>query len=476
MSVADWSRAQAPISWMVIALVFGSVLAGSVVLAPAAALLLIVGLLAGLMSAYAPGVLFAAYLLVPPFYKGALQAYSPIDITVLLAVLNVLQFVPLLLEKRPRRVSRFGVTLWIALAVMILAGVLYAPDQDFALGKAASWWALVFLPIIPAALRVGSRSRYLRQFLWAVFALGVPMVIAGLGELSSTQRLAPLGANTIEVGRAALLVPLLGVVFVIQQRSLVMRCIGLALIPPALLVAIASGSRGPIVALFLVGAIAAVAYLPRMRAVHFRFLGVIASLIVLSAMTLAVAGSSISGLSLERFSLLGDFVQGVMGGQLDTAIGDTSSGTRVQLFGLAVSLFEEHPVLGVGTDGFEVLSPLNLGPIEGESYPHNAVLQIAADLGLVGLLIVLGLVLLALRRRLLEDKESRAVRLTLLFFLLCDMVSRGVYEDRPTWGLIMLVVLIEGPQAVSRRQRPALSVASPSTSVAADDQVSGSYG
>ncbi len=439
------------------AIILGSVLAILVVLAPVAGLLLVLLvalLLAALLTAYSPGVLFAAYLLVPPFYKGALQAYTPIDITVLLAVLNVLQIIPVVRDKRPRGVSLAGLILWIALAVLILAGVLYAPDQQIALGKAASWWALVCLPIIPAALRVGSKPRYLRQLVWALFALGVPMVIAGLAELSSARRLAPLGANTIEVGRAALLIPLIGVTFVLQHRSLTARGIALLLIPPAILVAIASGSRGPLVAFLFVAVIGTFAFLPQIRLVNVRFIGVVAGVAVASVTIIAVAGSSLPGLSLERFTRLGDFIQSGLSGQVNSGAGDTSAETRVRLFGLAVSLFEEHPVLGTGTDGFGVLSPRILGPTEGEAYPHNAVLQFAADFGLVGVVIVLSLVFLAFSRRLADGNASRAVRFAFLFFVLNAMVSRGVYEDRPTWGLMMLILLIEVP--VTRGRPPGL--------------------
>ena len=416
---------------------------GVIVAGPFAGIALIAGMLAVVVAAFMPGVLFAAYLLIP-IYKGALQAYSPVDITALLALLNALQIIPVVADRGRRDVSRPGTMLWVALAVLVLCGVLYAPDQDLALRRAGTYWALVLLPILPAARRVGSEPRHVRDFLWTFFGMGAVTAVLGLTQLSNTERLVVLATNTIQVGRAALLVPLVGVTFVMHERSPLVRAVTIVLIPTAVIVAIASGSRGPLLVLASLGGLGAILSLARPRAVNWRLAGGIAGLVLASTAVVSLAIPNLPVPSIERFASFGDFVQGGLSGDASISAVDPE---RVRLYGLAVSLFEEQPILGVGTAGFEALSPRLLGPIDGLAYPHNALLQFAAEFGLVGLAVFVSLVLLALTRRLPRGTYGRAVRVLFLFFLLNAMVSGDIFQDRTTWGLLMLLLMADASRA-----------------------------
>ena len=115
--------------WSLVALTFGSI-AGIVVAfaGPAAVLVAILGVLLAFSAMLLPGVVFAAYLLIP-FYKGAAQAYSAVDITLLLALLNAGQIIPVIMGRQRRGVSRPGIILWVAAAFLVLGGVLYSPDR-----------------------------------------------------------------------------------------------------------------------------------------------------------------------------------------------------------------------------------------------------------------------------------------------------------------------------------------------------------
>jgi O-antigen ligase len=419
---------------------------GVIATGPIAGLVLIAGILALVGVIYRPGVLFAAYLLIP-FYKGALQVYSPVDITVLLALLNAVQIVPVFADRRRRNVSRAGILLWLALGLLVLGGVIYAPDQNLGLSRAVTFWALVLLPILPAAFRVGSDPRHVRDLLWTFFGMGAVTVVLGLTQLSSNQRLEVLGANTILVGRAALLVPLVGIAFVMRERAILVRAVTIILIPAAVIVALASGSRGPLFVLAAVGGLGAIRTLARPGQLNWRLAGGVAGLALASAVVVTLAAPNLPLLSIERFAQFGDFIQGGLSGDSSASAVETSSAERVRLFGLAVSLFEERPIFGVGTAGFEVFSVRLLGPLYGLAYPHNAVLQFAAEFGLVGVVVLASLVLLAMTRRLPPWSYGRAVRLLFLFFILNAMVSGDIFSDRTTWGLLMVVLLVDTSRA-----------------------------
>lgn len=423
----------------------GSVAAALVAVAagPVAVALLAIGAVAALVTAFLPGTLFAAYIL-SGIYKAAWQPYSPVDTTVVLAALNALQVIPLMLERRSRTVSRTGLSLLVLVGLLYVAGALYAPDQTIALRHVETFWALSLLPMLPAAVRVGAHPAYIRQFLWTLFALGIPMTMIGLLQLSGSQRLEAFGASTIEVSRTALLVPLVWVVFILRQRGLLLRAVTFALIPAAVVVAVASGSRGPLLALFGLGIVGALRYLSMHGRVNWRVTGAIAGVTLASFVALSVVGQALPSLSIVRFTLFEDFLGQVASGDFNPSVGDTSSGRRVILFEGAVAMFQERPVLGFGTGGFEAASPRFTGP-PFYAWPHNAVLQFAAEFGVVGVALFLGLVWVTLTRPFPRDHLGNAVRVVFAFFLLNAMVSDDIYAGRPLWGLFALVLVISLP-------------------------------
>jgi O-antigen ligase len=440
-------RAGSP-EWALLALCSAIAAAIAVaVVGPMAGVALMVGLfaLAGVIAA--PGIVLAAYLLIP-FYKGALQAYSPIDITVFLALANAIQVVPLLVDSHPRTVSRVGIVLWLSLGLLVLGGVLYAPDQSLALGKAVTYWALVILPIVPAAMRVGAEPRQVKRFLWTFFAMGIPTVAIGLTQLSGSEPLVVLGMDTIQVSSAALLVPLLGIAYVLPQRRLLASIVTLVLIPASFVVAIASGSRGPLLMLVLIGAVGAIRYLARLHAVRWRLVGGVAGLALASVVVVWTTAPSLPATSLGRFTSLGEFVQSSVSGGPDVTGGDLSAAARVRLFQFAVEMFEERPLIGAGTGGFEALNTAALGP-GADAYPHNAILQIAAEFGLLGLALFLGVVYVGLFRPLPEGYTGLAIRAVFLFCILEAMVSGDIFADRETLGILFLILAIETPVAVA---------------------------
>ena len=449
-NAARWQRAlshrgRPAASWIVAAIVLTAAAISAAVVAlagPEVTILIAISVVAVRVAYAMPGFLFAAYLLIP-FYKGAIQPYLPVDITVILAAANALQLIPVVLDGRARRISRLGVSLWLGLGGLVLAGTLYAPNQALALSAAASFWVLVLTPVLAAGLRVGSDFRYIRQLLWAFFGLGVVTVVLGLIQLSASDRLVVLGMNTIQVSVAALLVPLIGATFVLLDGGSAVRLATLALIPAAVVVAVASGSRGPMLIIVALAAIPAERPLLPRRTINPRLIVAIGGAVVATIVTLVLAGALLPSLSLQRFTLLGDFVGGVLSGDPLSSSGDTSAGARVSLFGLAVSMFTDRPLTGVGTAGFEALSP-------EYGYPHNAVLQFAAEFGLIGVGVFIGLVVLAYRRRLSPGGASSSLRAVFLFLLLNSMLSGNILEDRMMWGLLVLILVAEVDVSTTR--------------------------
>jgi hypothetical protein len=154
---------------------------------------------------------------------------------------------------------------------------------------------------------------------------------------------------------------------------------------------------------------------------------VIVGLAVVSIGVVSLAAPDLPAASAQRIGSLGTILERGIAGADESRLG---------LYGLAVDLFASRPLLGGGTAAFEAISPRYLGAAEAAAYPHNAVLQFAAEYGLPGLALFIGIVVVALARSRGSDPGWSAVALAVGFFLLNAMVSGNILEDRMLWGLL----------------------------------------
>lgn len=402
---------------------FAGLLAGAVVLGVAAAVtgpLALVPLVAGaalVAIVRVPGAVLGAYLLIP-FYKGFAQEFVPVDLTLLLAVANTLSLGAGVVLGERLRLDAAGVALWTLLTLAIVAGTLYAPDPDLAQQTLLGWTALVAIPLL-AVLRVGSDERAVRQLLWATFGFGCLVTVLGVLSLTPDQRLTVLGANTIGVARAALMVPIIAVGFVIHTR---LWPVALVVMPLALVVALASGARGPVVALTVVSVAAGVARLRRGGAKRL----VLGGAPLAAAAVAAIIALAPPEISLNRFDVLLAAASG-------ESMGDVSVSARVFLYDLAVTMFVDRPLVGQGLGAFATL------PLPWD-YPHNLLLQIAAELGLLGAVVVIVLLWRAARRP-RPGAAWATVGALALFYTVNAMVSGDAYADRTVWGFLLLLAL-----------------------------------
>jgi O-antigen ligase len=181
---------------------------------------------------------------------------------------------------------------------------------------------------------------------------------------------------------------------------------------------IAAGSRGPMLAfVFGLGVLVALTAVdPRAR----RRLALVATVFLLAAIIvpLVVPGSAI-GRSLSVI--------------IGSASGLSSNG-RSDLWALAITTFSQHLAFGLGTGGFASL-------LQGLNYPHNILLEVASELGVVGLialLVFLGSSSVRLtriwRRAVGEEKLLGALLISLFVTALINACFSGAIQDnRDIW-------------------------------------------
>jgi O-antigen ligase len=276
-----------------------------------------------------------------------------------------------------------------------------SPDPAYGNTKVQLYVADVLIFFV-GAIFVGSRRRDARLLLTAMLIVTAAGGLLFLFELvtGSAQQVIngrfSLAAQEypIDLGRASADGLLLAIYFLVTGTRSWARA-AVALITPVLLIAmVAAGSRGPVVA-FAIGLIALLALSasnPRAR----RRLAFAGATLALAAIVLPLALPSSS-----------------IGRALSTIVGSASgvsSNGRSDLWSAAISAFAQHLPLGIGTGGFAATSAAISA---GVQYPHNLILEVASELGLVGLLaLVAVLVGLAVRLARLYQSALGPDRLT----------------------------------------------------------------
>ncbi|MEU4428150.1 O-antigen ligase family protein [Actinoplanes sp. NPDC024001] len=200
-------------------------------------------------------------------------------------------------------------------------------------------------------------------------------------------------------------------------------------IPVFLFGAIASGSRGGLVALAITMLIALAV---NRRKPRWDQLAKPAGLVLVMSIIVAVtAGPTIAGFVQSRF--------------VEATVGQGYTSQRDVLFSWALRLFWQRPLFGTGINGFHAIA--NLG--EGEAYVHNLPLSVAAEGGFVGLAL-LGLAWFALGHayfrtpREQRSPEARTAAYGGIYIGATCLFSGDYFDARLMWILLVLAAVRPG--------------------------------
>lgn len=316
----------------------------------------------------------------------------------------------------------------VAMAVLLLALMLLrlgpSAAQSYG-GQKIQLYVADNLVFLVGAVFVGAGRRHLRLFLVLTLAVavasGLYLIIHLLGgnalQEYSGRYVIGTQEGPINLGRASATGVLIATYLILSPTRRSARLWAAAALPVLLISLIAAGSRGPVVA-FVAGFItllALTAVNPRYRR---RLAGAgVVLLVAAIVVPLIVPGSAI-------------------GRALSTIVGSASglsSNGRSSLWAQAYATFGQHPFLGVGTGGFAALNP--------EQYPHNILLEVAVELGAVGLVALLVMIggmlarLGSLWRTTVGPDRLQAALIIALFTssLVNACVSGAIQDNRDIW-------------------------------------------
>lgn len=141
---------------------------------------------------------------------------------------------------------------------------------------------------------------------------------------------------------------------------------------------------------------------------------------------------------------------------IDTAITEGSLNGRLVIWSAGLEMINEAPILGVGISSYDDMTQRLVG---WRKLAHNGFLSIAAQFGVVGLLLVLAAWTLVVRNILSMPAQERLAWYVILGVLLMAVMSTNWEAHKMTWLLFVMALVHARYTRPRPRPRPATAAA-----------------
>jgi O-antigen ligase len=376
-----------------------------------------VGLLASILLIRYPEIGLGLFFLIGLVKGDPSLSSIPVDLTVLVAIAVQAAVLYRVFIKQQGIKLPAEYFFYVPLLAMMILSLTYTPDLAGGLDKTLRFVCLTSLGIL-APFVLFDEARKINRFFAVLILGGLAIAANSLKMLGGEERMAsPSGLNT-ELGAASAVALILIWGLVFPRLSLPKRILFYPVLGLLGVALIGSGGRfanvSAAVCLFI-GALLC-------RKLFWDVL--IAGALGFAALPFIWIPQA----SLDYLASLGHPSQAM--------------GTRDDLMWLGVRMFSEHPILGVGTQGFRYLSP---NPLT-YNYPHNLILELGSEMGIIAALSFLAIAFCAFReiiRQLRDQVLSQnpltvTVLLLLIYVFLDAMVSGDINDLRFMWFIFAL--------------------------------------
>jgi O-antigen ligase len=351
-----------------------------------------------------------------------------------------------------RLVLDFSAAGTIALGALMLARLPASGDYAYGLNKIELYAIVCVVPYLVGVV-VGFTRRDLQLFFGVYVAMAVAAAIynsfllatGGANKQFSNRYSLDASIDVIGLGRTMGEVSLVLLFLIVRAETVRTRVLLLLALAPVAITFVSSGSRGPVIG--MVVALPSVLLWRAASPVVARRLALslvaVGGLAVLAVVALVPPEATQRSLSIF---------------QTTQETGDTS---RIVLWSEAVHAFSQnltHTIVGIGTGGYAAISST------GALYPHNIMLEVGSELGVLGLLALAAFVISVIVRLLgvlARGGESAGWSGLLLTLFVFSLVNAQFSGDVPynsglfLWGGLAsgLVAAVRAGSHYQSRQR-----------------------
>ena len=330
---------------------------------------------------FRPELIVGIQLFATPIFGNALSS-AGINIGVVYVIFALAVYSLILTSRRDGFVNiRPSTTIEVLILLFIVwvaVTLIYTPSPSYGEFKVLSLIIIVFPCAYMARIHCDTPGKLYRTFTavgWYAVCLVIYFGAFVLLNYGSTIRIRSSFFGPLPLAYiVASMVPFIFFVAIYSQ-SFLSRVTGIAAIAGGVLVIFATGSRGPLLAL------AVAAFFALFRFKHFF------RMIAGFGLTMIAVGFYI--ISAEKSGHKG--IERILG---VTDAGSKSSDGREELFSFAVRQFSEFPVFGQGSGSFSFFVTQS----DTRLYPHNTLLEIAGEFGLLGLGLYISILILCVTK------------------------------------------------------------------------------
>ena len=274
----------------------------------------------------------------------------------------------------------FGVLLWLSL--------IYTPSPEDGYMKAQFYLLKNVIPFM-AFLIISYDTVKLKRVLGLFVIMGIVFFIASApsivqGTFLSVSRSSALGRNPIWYART-LGISVISLLFFVKHSSGALKPFLVAAVVSLSVLMVFSGSRGPVFSLFPAIFVFAI--------LSFRSIKLTKSII---------QWVLIVGCIYLVYQIVSYFHGAYWSRFLEMANADDfiSKQARIEWWKISLQAFIHHPLLGIGAGGYSSL--LGVGGL----YPHNVLIEVACEFGILGLVLFSSFLVLTIRNIVIFCKES----------------------------------------------------------------------
>ncbi|HYE11485.1 MAG TPA: O-antigen ligase family protein, partial [Patescibacteria group bacterium] len=374
--------------------------------------------------------------------------WVPIDITELFFILSLCIGILVFLGEKKRfnkkatilALSGAAFAFYIFISLNWSAGHIYAVQKTLHISTLTLW------ALFACAFIIASDTRRLNRFInlilaiaaWIALASALEYVKGGGGVINA------LNSNYLALGYTlgmGLIISIAYVFFFEQSRSRKIALFIISLFFMFLLLVL--GGRGPLIGV-TISLLIPLLYRAKVRLeyklwIKKYFVFIVILLIAVFSVSIYLYSKDSPTATLARILLL--FEPGM----------GTSVSTRVEYYLASYILWQFKPLLGHGIGSWPIL----IGLPDRISYPHNMVLEIIVELGLMGL-ILFGFILFWALKGFIHLKYNRSIFFTFVILMMFinafmgAMFSGDMNDNRIIFALLGLMAFDEGKYEVNK--------------------------
>ena len=359
----------------------------------------------------------------------------PVDLTLLFFVVSFFIGTYIAIKRR-FRVNAGALLLFSAASgffIWSLVSFCWTPGSVYALQKMERLIPITLWSFLATAFVISPDSRKVKRFLWClvVFALWIALETIKANAVFGQRVISVLGGNYLGVGRTVGPAVIIVFVYMLFEKKFLVKLLLFAAFAVFFYALLVARGRGPFLAT-LAGLMIPIFLSMGVRIgreyrlkLFFKFYA-LPALLLLLATVVVVGYLFLSGhvtTTLQRFVLF------------FTKLG-ASANVRLFDYRTSWTLFEKNPIVGYGIGSW----PLLAGFPDMRGYPHNIILEILVEMGLVGAVFFLVFLLAGVTRLLSEKISNNPQRVIILALFVNAFVNAMLSGDIPDNRFLFSVV------------------------------------